>query len=61
MGKRLRYDEYGRILEDNLSGDGETKTYSQQELDIYETQRDLFWWYCKQDTYQSILGGGRLL
>jgi hypothetical protein len=61
MGKKLRYDQYGRILEDNISDGGESKTYTERDLDIYEIQRDLFWWYCKQDVYQSILGGGRLL
>jgi hypothetical protein len=28
---------------------------------MYESQRDLFWWYCKQDAFQSILSGNRLL
>jgi transcription factor-like protein len=27
----------------------------------YETYQDLFWWYCRQDTYQSIISGNRLL
>lgn len=61
MGKKLRYDQYGRILEENLPDNGANKTYTEGDLEIYETQRDLFWWYCKQDTYQSMLGGGRLL
>lgn len=61
MGKKLRYDEYGRVLEDNPPDSGADKTYTERDLETYETQRDLFWWYCKQDAYQSILGGGRLL
>jgi hypothetical protein len=61
MGQKLRYDQYGRIMDDDAPGDGSSRVYSRQELEIYETQRDLFWWYCKQDVYQSILGGGRLL
>ena len=61
MGRRLRYDEYGQILDDNAPDDGANKVYTERDLEIYETQRDLFWWYCKQDVYQSILGGGRLL
>jgi hypothetical protein len=61
MGKRLRYDQYGRIMDDDVQDDSSGRTYTQRELEIYETQRDLFWWYCKQDVYQSILGGGRLL
>ena len=60
MGKKLFYDRYGQIIDDNDSGDP-IKEYSERDLETYETQRDLFWWYCKQDVYQSILGGGRLL
>jgi hypothetical protein len=61
MGKKLRYDQYGQILEDIEQDDGGDKVYSQKDLETYETQRDLFWWYLKQDVYQSILGGGKLL
>jgi hypothetical protein len=61
MGKRLRYDEYGRILDDDDANDADTTTYTEKDLDNYEIQRDIYWWYAKQDVYQSILGGGRLL
>lgn len=60
MGKKVRYDQHGQILDD-MAQDTSTIQYSERDLELYETQRDLFWWYCKQDTYQSILGGGRLL
>ena len=61
MGKQLFYDQYGQVIDDNPPGDLRGKEYSERDLDTYEIQRDLFWWYCKQDVYQSILGGGRLL
>jgi hypothetical protein len=61
MGREIRYNQYGLIMDDVASDNGSTRSYTQRELDVYETQRDLFWWYCKQDVYQSILGGGRLL
>lgn len=61
MGKKVRYDQYGQILEDNTTDYEGSRTYTQRELDQYEVHRDLFWWYCKMDVYQSILGGGRLL
>ena len=57
MGKKLCYDQYGEILDDCASDDYRTKVYTEKDLEIYETQRDLFWWYCKQDVYQSLLGG----
>jgi hypothetical protein len=61
MGKKLRYDEYGQVLEDFNAPGNQHKVYTQRELETYETQRDLFWWYCKQDAFQSILSGNRLL
>jgi hypothetical protein len=61
MGKKLRYDEYGQVLEDFNAPGNQQKFYTQRELETYETQRDLFWWYCKQDAFQSILSGNRLL
>ena len=60
LGRRVRYDQYGQML-DYSEDAGWTKEYSERELEIYETQRDLFWWYCKQDAYSGILGGGKLL
>lgn len=32
-----------------------------KEIREYENLRDLFWWYCKMDVYQSMLGATRLL
>ncbi len=61
MGKKLRYDQYGQVLDDVSAAGSQHKTYTQRELEIYENQRDLFWWYCKQDAFQSILSGNRLL
>lgn len=38
-----------------------TKPVTQKEIDDFEAQCDLFWWYAKQDMYQSIISGNRLL
>jgi hypothetical protein len=59
MGIDVRYEDRRRVINDNAKE--KPREYSQRELDDYELQRDLYWWYCKQDAYQSILGGGRLL
>jgi hypothetical protein len=61
MGRKIQYDQYGQIIDDGAFSSGTAKEYTKRDLEIYETQRDLFWWYCKQDCYQAILGGGRLL
>ncbi|KAG4430754.1 hypothetical protein IFR05_013755 [Cadophora sp. M221] len=60
MGRKVSYDEYGQIIDDGRNAGIWGKEYTGRDLEIYETQRDLFWWYCKQDAYQSILGGGKL-
>jgi hypothetical protein len=61
MGKKLRYDAYGQVLEDFDAPSNQHNVYTQRELETYETQRDLFWWYCKNDAFQSIVSGNRLL
>lgn len=61
MGSKLRYDEYGHIIDDISQHNDRDREYSDKDLEVFELQRDLFWWYAKQDVYQSILGGGKLL
>lgn len=38
-----------------------TNRVSDQDAENYDNVRDLFWWYCKMDVYQSMLGGTKLL
>jgi hypothetical protein len=59
-GKTLRYDQYRHVLYDSDPGDDSLK-YSKKDSELYEIQRDLFWWYCKQDVYHSTVAGGALL
>ncbi len=59
MGQRLRYSEYGQVMDERMTPNEPELT--RQDLEDYETRRDLFWWFVKQDTYQSILSGNRLL
>lgn len=49
-------------------GDGEGQlsdercsSATDKEIEKYDIICDLFWWYCKMDVYQSILGGTKLL
>lgn len=37
------------------------RQYTVQDIEEYESMSDLYWWYCKMDVYQSVLGGTRLL
>lgn len=38
-----------------------THYYTDRDIEHYEHLRDLYWWYCKMDVYQSMLGGGKPL
>ena len=64
IGRVVRYDSPANVDEVhqyNLPKASTPKRYTPKELEMYEYQRDLWWWFCKQDVYQSILGGNRLL
>ena len=54
-GKEVKYESYGQIM---------TVDHAiPQELDVrkFEILRDLYWWYLKQDAYQSIVSGNPLM
>ena len=34
---------------------------SGKDIEDYKVQSDLYWWYCKQDIFQSMVSGNRLL
>ena len=54
-GKAVRYDDHGQIVTQNI------KLPPQLDLGRFEILRDLYWWYLKQDAYQSIISGNSLL
>ena len=35
--------------------------FTEKDLEVYDNVVDLYWWYCKMDVYQSLLGGTKLL
>ena len=61
IGWRLRYNQYGQVIDDNNPPSAPDVPLTTQEIENFEIQCDLFWWYAKQDMYQSILSGNRLL
>ena len=60
-GRQLRYNQYGQIEIGDLSASATGEPPSPYDIETFETQSDLFWWYAKQDMYQSIVSGNRLL
>jgi hypothetical protein len=58
-GLKVTPEDYGEgetLLIDRMNAPATDK-----EIEKYDIICDLFWWYCKMDVYQSILGGTKLL
>ncbi|KAJ4300448.1 hypothetical protein N0V88_003123 [Collariella sp. IMI 366227] len=58
-GQRVDYDigiSQGHVLGDSP----QPSRLTERDIETYEQLRDLYWWYCKMDVYQSFLGGTRL-
>ena len=60
MGWRLKYNHYGQVIDEN-DPPASDQPPTAQDIENFEIQCDLFWWYAKQDMYQSIISGNRLL
>jgi hypothetical protein len=53
-GTGVSYDRYGHI--------GEAMPPPQPfNLETYDTLKDLYWWYCKQDAYHSLISTDPLM
>ncbi|SPQ23701.1 a1699cec-7590-4f77-bb51-c0a8806a01b9 [Thermothielavioides terrestris] len=53
--------DYGTSRGGALDDSSRPSRFTQRDAETYEQLRDLYWWYCKMDVYQSFLGGTRLL
>lgn len=61
MGRVTRYDQHGQVT---AKGDPVSHTetpLTAHDIENFEVQCELFWWYVKHDIYQSIISGNRLL
>jgi hypothetical protein len=59
-GQQVNYTaDAGKIL--NEGRRRTTRQYTERDIETYETISDLYWWFCKMDIYQSVLGGTRPL
>ncbi|KAL9636002.1 MAG: hypothetical protein Q9164_003104 [Protoblastenia rupestris] len=61
MGWETNYDNSGEVLDANWSSLDSEEPITLREVEEYEVSLDLFWWYAKQDMYQSVISGNRLL
>jgi len=60
-GRELRYNQYGQVENEDEPSSASNRPPTAHEIENFEIQSDLFWWYAKQDMYQSIVSGNRLL
>ncbi|KAL8672208.1 MAG: hypothetical protein Q9168_003310 [Polycauliona sp. 1 TL-2023] len=61
MGYKSQYDEYGRILDADEPPSHYHIPLTPKDVEKFEIQCDLYWWYARQDTIQSLISGNRLL
>lgn len=60
-GWTIRYDRWGPQSSHTQRSTPIDQPIRQSEIEEFDINADLFWWYAKQDVYQSILSGNRLL
>jgi hypothetical protein len=62
IGKKVNYDDFGMIVEEN-GARYEKRTNMSDKLDLqcYETYQDLYWWYTRHDAFQSMVSGNPLM
>lgn len=58
-GYPVTYEDYGYVYGE--SHQPSAGWHTERDVENYWNLCDLYWWYCKMDVYQSILGGTRLL
>lgn len=61
MGRDVSYREVGIGPDEDFPGCGRWDRLTEKDTERYERFSDLYWWYCKMDVYQSVLGGTKLL
>ncbi|KAH7030936.1 uncharacterized protein B0I36DRAFT_362728 [Microdochium trichocladiopsis] len=59
-GQAVPYADHGFDSWDENFRPHPRQPVTNKDVETYETLSDLYWWYCKMDTYQSILGGQKL-
>ncbi|KAL9600333.1 MAG: hypothetical protein Q9219_003283 [cf. Caloplaca sp. 3 TL-2023] len=61
LGYRVRYDEYGHVANISEPPSHYHLPLTPKDVENFEIQCDLYWWYAKQDMYQSLISGNHLL
>ncbi|KAL1987300.1 hypothetical protein VTN96DRAFT_4328 [Rasamsonia emersonii] len=59
IGKAVNYDRFGQIESEGQRLGGK-KHFTRKDIENFRIQCDLYWWYCKQDLFQSMISGNPL-
>lgn len=59
MGQYISYDESSHGIDNNI--EPVRAPIAENDVQVRESYCDLFWSFCKQDVYQSIISGNQLL
>lgn len=60
MGRSVDYNDF-RHTSDKVDDYQADQVLSEKDLYEFRIRCDLYWWYCKQDLYQSLVSGNQLL
>ncbi|EEH41757.2 hypothetical protein PAAG_03678 [Paracoccidioides lutzii Pb01] len=60
MGRPMSYNDFGTVRGARPMTASE-RNLTAGDIEEYRIRSDLYWWYCKQDAYQSMIGGNPLL
>ena len=60
-GYKVDYDDFGRVFEEGTRKQDSKRKLPPLDLQSYETYQDLYWYYARQDMFQSAVSGNKLM
>lgn len=61
VGKKVSYDDFGKVFEETTKRSTNNALLDDLDLRTYETLQDIYWFYARQDAFQSIISGNPLM
>ncbi|KAE8161656.1 hypothetical protein BDV40DRAFT_179994 [Aspergillus tamarii] len=59
VGRSVNYDNFGEV-DDGYDGRSSKRYFTRKDIENFRVQCDLYWWYFKQDIFQSMLTGNKM-
>ncbi|KAE8348112.1 hypothetical protein BDV28DRAFT_112129 [Aspergillus coremiiformis] len=59
VGRAVNYDDFGQVGDD-YDRRSHKRHFSRKDVENFRVQCDLYWWYFKQDIFQSMLTGNAI-